>query len=83
MAALQWRTWMTAAADQRHLLVDAARFAGPELHVAGAANPVALGLVDVDGHVAEGAAPFHHGRVVVRVRNRDRRQAADRPQRLD
>src|SRR3954453_10650193 len=39
-------------------------------------DPIAVGSVEVDGHVSQGAAPLHDGGVVVRMRDRDGRNAS-------
>ena len=68
---------MAAATHQRHGVVDGKRFARPEAdRRRRALDPLALGLVEIDGNAAEGVAPLDHGRVVVRVGDGDGREAA-------
>ena len=74
---------VAAAAHQRHALHHLARFALPEAdRRIGAHHPLAVGGVKEDGGV-KGARPFHHRRVVVRVRDGDRGQAAQRAHDVD
>src|SRR5256885_9418861 len=71
---------MTAAADERHVWQERERLALPKFdrwiwpH-----DPVAIGSVKMDRHVAEGPAPFHHARIEMRVRDADRGEPAETP----
>jgi hypothetical protein len=46
-------------------------------HGIGPHDPLPVGGVQMDGHAAEGMAPFHHGGVVVRVGDGDTGEAAE------
>ena len=63
---------MTAAADQFHASQQSFRFAGPELNLRRFAHdPFGVVAMQIDGCVAELAAPFDHGCIIMRMRNAD------------
>ena len=63
---------MPAGADQRQAIAERVRFAVPKRdRRVGTHHPLAVVGVEEDRRV-EGVAPFHHRRVVVWVRDRDR-----------
>ena len=52
---------MSAAADQRYVRQEIERVAVPKFDRGiGPHHPVAVGRMQMDRHVAENAAPFHH-----------------------
>ena len=70
---------MPAQAQQRQIGAELERVAVPEHdRRVGAHGPLAVIGVKIDRRAAEGPAPLDHGRVVVRVRDGDRGNAAQR-----
>jgi asparaginyl-tRNA synthetase len=70
---------MPAAMQERHSIPKRMRRAFPKPNVGIVAHdPRAIGRMQMDWGVMKGAAPFDHGRVVVRVRNGDSANAAER-----
>ena len=73
-----------AAANQRQPVAERLGFAVPEDDgLVGPHDPLPVGGVKVDRDAAEGPAPLDHRGVVVRVRDGDGRDAAQRLDRLD
>src|ERR1700680_1564902 len=68
---------VAANTNEREAIADRMRFARPELNRAiRALHPLAVVGMEKDRNVPKTAAPFDHRRVVVRMRNRDGRQAS-------
>src|SRR5579872_3548050 len=71
---------MPAAADERDAIPQFQRFAVPVMHrLVRPLDPGAIGGVQMDRRIAERAAPLDLRRVEVRMRDRDRLDAAETP----
>ena len=75
---------MPAATKQGQPFAQRPRLAFPKDDgLVGPHHPLPVGGVEVDRHAPEGPTPFDHAGVVVRVRDGDGRDAAQRLDRLD
>ncbi len=68
-----------AAANERHAVGEQQGVAVPELDGGvGPHDPLPVGSVQMNGNAAERTAPFHHGGVIMRVRDCDSGEPAER-----
>jgi hypothetical protein len=69
---------VAAAANERYFARERQSIALPQLDGGvGPHDPLPVGGVQMDGNAAEGAAPFHHRGVVMRVGDRDAGKPAE------